>query len=204
MNAPAPRMGQPVRLAAGDWLLDGMLRQDDVATVSNWMASPRIAYVLGRSVAPPNHQRTLGYFQTFDRISSHLLIVRRREDGRAEGLVAIRMDGRHLVADVDVIVGSATTRLRDGQTLLQVAGDAVAAWVFDVVGMRKIMARVLRRNRRTVAWAERHLILEGTLRDHARLPDGSRETVLQFGLLAEEWRSRKAVPFSAHATVDVP
>lgn len=194
---PAQRvMGQTMTLPAGDWTLDSALTRDDVASVAAWLSDRRIAYVLGRVPATLDMRGAAEYMQGFDRIANHLFIIRSRHDGQAKGMAAVRMDGRHLLADFDVIVGAATTRTHDGQKMLAAVGEALAAWVFGKVGIEKLVVRVLRRNRRTAAWADRNLVLEATLRGHVRLPDGSRHDVLQYGLLKSEWASRngRAVP----------
>lgn len=190
MTAPQRRMGQAMTIAAGDWTLDSGLTRDDVAGVAAWLSDRRIAYVLGRAPASFDMQGAAEYMQGFDRIANHLFIIRSRQDGQAKGMAAVRMDGRHLLADFDVIVGVATTRTHDGQRMLAAVGEALAAWVFAKVGIEKLVVRVLRRNRRTAAWANRNLVLEATLRGHVRLPDGSRHDVLQYGLLKSEWASR--------------
>jgi RimJ/RimL family protein N-acetyltransferase len=192
MTEASRRKGPPVGLDAGNWVLYSGERGDEVATVAAWLSDPLVARVLGRPCGPPDLAQAAAYVQGFDRVRSHLFMVRRKEDGSPEAMAIVRIDGRHLVADVDVVVGTRTTRARDGQAVLLQAARAAARWIFIDVGLAKIMVRVLERNRRTADWAARHMTLEGTLRGHARLPDGTRHTVLQYGLLRDEWLARRA------------
>jgi len=188
MNVSRERPRSSVVLDAGEWVLDGTRKGDEATSIARWLASPMVAHVLGRTRADPDPMRAMSYLRTFDGMASHLFMIRRKADGHPEGMVSIRMDGRHLVADLDVVIGMRTTRTRDGQTMLETVGRSVVRWAFVDVGMQKIMARVLARNSRTAAWAGTHMRMEGTLRGHARLPDGSRHDVLQYGLLRDEWQ----------------
>lgn len=192
MNAEGERAGRAVVLDAGQWTLDSDRRGDEATSIAGWLATPMIARVLGRTCLPPDPMRAMAYLRGFDGVASHLFMIRRTSDGHPEGMMSVNMDGRHLIADLDVVIGARTTRSHDGHTLLEAAGRAAVRWAFLDVGMQKIMARVLARNARTADWAGRYMRLEGTLRGHVRLPDGSRHDVLQYGLLRDEWQDMVA------------
>jgi RimJ/RimL family protein N-acetyltransferase len=188
--APATRRGRPILLEAGDWILDS---GDDEATVPSfrrWMQDPVFARPLGRAAGDPGDEAIRAYVRRFDRLTAHLFFVRRRHDRRPVGICQVHIDPRNRLAWMDVVIGERGRE--DTQHVLTEAGFAAMRWAFDEIGLDKVNVQVAESNERTGAWLARRMTLEARLRDEVVLPDGSRGTLLRYGILRTEWEALKA------------
>ena len=193
------QVGRPVRLEAGAFHL-ASATVNDAAAIARWMDDPVLCKALGRQPRDIGVDAARAYVERFDRLLAHLLLVRRNSDDVAVGMMIVHIDGANRLAWMDAGIGE---RGRDdSQIALGMAAQATLAWIFDGIGLHKACAHVAEDNARTVEWMNRRFTLEATLREEVLLADGSRRTILRYGMLRSEWEaSSQRIGDEAAATV---
>lgn len=192
-NPPAtgPRpTGRPVVMESDHAILVSA-GPEDVPLLRRWMADPLVAGPMGR--LPEDHppERIAAYVARFDRLLDHLLVIRDKASNAPLGFAVIAIDGRNRIATITISIGE-RRRGSDTQLALSAAARAICAWVFETVGLRKLVVQVAQTNARTAAWVGERMTLEAELRDELLMQDGTTRTLYRYGMLRPEWDALKA------------
>lgn len=183
------RTGRPIRMEHGRVVLHSA-GPEDAVLLRRWMADPMVAQPMGRRPETHSEERLRDYVSRFDRLLDHLLVIRDAETAAPLGFATISINGPTRVATIAISIGE-RTRARDTQIVLSGAARAICTWVFETVGLRKLVVHVAKTNERTAGWVSERMTLEGELRDEIVLPDGTARTLLRYGMLRPEWDELK-------------
>lgn len=189
-TAPAPaQRGRPILIDAGDWTLDSNDDEAVVPVFRRWMQDPVFARPLGRAAGDPGDDVIRSFILRFDRLTAHLFFIRRKSDGVPVGMCQVHISPANQLAWLDLVIGERGRQ--DTQIALTAAAFAIGGWIFETIGLHKINVQVSERNQRTDAWIAKRMTLEARLREEIALPDGTRDTLLRYGLLKSEWEALK-------------
>jgi ribosomal-protein-serine acetyltransferase len=108
------------------------------------------------------------------------------DHGALCGVVGLfRIDDRRETGEMGYWVGAGN----EGRGIATRACRAMLQYAFDERGLHRVELGIAASNARSAALAERlGFTLEGRLREADRLVDGTRDDLLVYGLLAEDWR----------------
>lgn len=159
----------------------------DVECLRRWYSTPRLARQLNMPAQTLTHSAIQQHLAGFDNERAFQFILAHAKTGAAFGFASVMVDPRQKSA----IWHFAVPDRREG-TRRNVYGSVILIldWLFSVRGMDKLVTRIDARRRPLAATLERvGFVLEGTLRQEIRDPNGQRFDQAYYGVLANEWPS---------------
>ncbi len=164
------------------------LRDEDEGRLFRWRRQPEVDRWMSDIAAATPAQHKL-WFDDFRGDSDRRGWIITAEDEPAGFLTLTGIASRHRRAAWGWYIGEAAARGRGAGRAAQALGLDLA---FDTLGLEKIAAEVLADNDVALkAQAAAGFRREGYLRAHI-LKEGRRRDVVLLGILAEEWRARRA------------
>lgn len=185
-------MSEPVRFLVGARIYLRPVEESDLDQAQRWINDPEIWHYLGVT-RPLDRKAEQGWWEAHDRrpqpSSMHFGIVLAQNDELIGTTGFVRIDWLNRVAETGTLIG---TKDRWGQGYGTESKELLLAYGFDTLDLHRIESRVIAYNARSAG----HLLRTGFVdegRDRqAVFRDGRRWDVLRYGLLAEEWRARRA------------
>lgn len=181
--------GQAVSLQTESCLLRSMGPVDVDQRFVSWLADPEVVETLNLPARARRPAELDGYMRRFDNKASFGLGVYGRETGLIIGFYAVYCDLRNALASTNVIIGD---RSYWGRGVVVETRSAILDFLFDAVGMEKVIGNPFARNFPAVFnYKALGFTCEGVLRQHRRSHSGGRIDQLMFGLLRDEWHARR-------------
>lgn len=177
------RRGPSLRIETDRFYLES-LEPASAQQLSGWLGSTRVSEALAQAPATRSPEQLAAYIASFDRVNDHIFGIGVKATGDLVGIYTLKVDPVHLTGAITIVIGKESALQ---QAIARETARALVDWAFDHRGVEKIAARVADTNRITSGWLGSRMTLEGHLREHIRLPDGSRAGVLLYGLLKSEW-----------------
>lgn len=181
--------GTPVKLKTEHFVLRSLEPGDITQHYVDWWNDPQVMEGIARpdrKTTVQEQRRRLANF--YDNRKNFQWGIFENTENRLIGFVDIICTPYHRTAKMNTVIGE---RQLWGQNVLLELADAGMTFIFETLGMEKIIGRARARNFATVYINKAMgLSVEAVLRGEWRYPDGRRVDVLAFGLLREDWRSR--------------
>ncbi len=192
-GAPAWAPGDPVRLGTRRFILRSMTRRDASPEFLRWHADPEIQ--LGHNLPPKRmtRQHALRSLSRADDRTVFYLMITTPVATHPVGFYAVRADPRDLWAEITVTIGNRDFR-RKG--VFSETAPLLCAFLFDRLGMHKVIARIHARNTASIrAFEKAGFVREAVLREQlTSVADGSRLDQLIFALWRPEGERREPPP----------
>ena len=187
-RATATNDGGRAIVRTARFVLQRLAGATDVAALRRWLNDPRIATAFGGRSPAPSEAAVAEFVAGFDGRSKLLLAIREIDLPSALGFYHLQSDRINRTLRLSMAVGE---RSALGKDVLGETGPALLDWVFASTRTEKIIVEVAERNRLAGRAVEAWVPEEGRLRGEIRRPGSDeRITIVRYGLLREEWRSR--------------
>jgi RimJ/RimL family protein N-acetyltransferase len=183
------RRGKPVRLETKRFILSTTTRLAAARLSFAWTSDPEIMHPLGYRTG----MTFRNWYKTFARFNNRrrfCFAITSRSDGKLIGFDRLTLDGE-ANATCAIIIGD---RSWWGRDVVQETRTAVMDFAFGPLGCERVVGNVLGFNHASIAnYQMLGFQYEGVNRKCRRDPRGEgRVDLLTFGVLADEWRERRA------------
>lgn len=172
-------------------VLNTMAREDVTDDFRSWLADPEVMVGLNLPRQRLTRAQAVRWVLGHDNRKSHIIIVTDRETETPIGFFTITIDAGHMTAETAVAIGK-----RDfwGKNIVIEARTALMAFLFDTVGVHKVIGRPHGRNFSSIFnYKAMGFRCEAVLREQMRAIKGDgRLDQLVFGLLKTEWDAARA------------
>lgn len=172
-------------------VLHTMAREDVTDDFRSWMADPEVMVGLNLPRQRLTRSQAVRWVLNHDNRKSHIIIVVDKASDTAIGFFTITIDASHMTAETAVVIGK-----RDfwGKNVVIEARTALMTFLFETVGVHKVMGRPHGRNFSSIFnYKAMGFSCEAVLREQMRAIDGKgRLDQLVFGLLKSEWDAARS------------
>jgi RimJ/RimL family protein N-acetyltransferase len=181
--------GDLVELTTERFLIRSMTREDATEELIGWLADPDVATGMNMPAKRMTRVQAVNWVLHQDNLRDFRLLVVDRESGTGIGFFTISVEPAQKTAETAVVIGDQT---RWGQNIVVEVRTALLEFLFDTMGMHKVIGRPHGRNVSSIFnYKALGFTCEAVLREQMRAVDGGgRLDQLIFGLLASEWRAR--------------
>jgi ribosomal-protein-alanine N-acetyltransferase len=154
----------------------------------SWLNDRRLMRYSRQRLRSHTEESSRAYVESFTGSANFLWAVERVADGLHIGSMTTYVDDHQRSADLGILIGHPAAC---GKGYGRQAWGLALAHVFSVLNLRKATAGAVAPNEAMLRICRKwDMRLEGTRRKQEMLDDGPAD-VLLFGLLREEWESRK-------------
>jgi RimJ/RimL family protein N-acetyltransferase len=178
------------RIDAGRYFLRTLTETDASPRWGEWLNDAHVRHNLNVPARPMTQAEAAAYVRSFDQRARLLLGVFDRERDMQVGLLTLRIDRAASNVLANLLIGEPDSRNRGVLTTIH---DPVAAYVFETVGVRTLVASVLARNTIVLnflgknGWVLDHALTE-QVRSHS---DGGMLDLCLLSLSRDDWRARQ-------------
>ena len=181
--------GSLVSLETERFRLNSIEREDANETLAEWLADPEVMLGLNLPRRRLSRADLVSYATSYDNTRRFCLMVRPKDGDNPIGLFTATADQKNLIAETAVVIGD---RFYWGRDVVREARPVIIDFLFEELGMHKIMGRTHSRNFSSIFnYKVLGFKCEGVLREQLRTIDGKQwlDQVI-FGMLREEWHNR--------------
>ncbi len=192
-DAPRWAPGDPLRLGTRRFILRSMTRRDATPEFLRWHADPEVQRGHNLPLRRMSRQQALRSLARADNRTVFYLMIAAPVAAHPVGFYAVRADPRDLWAEITVTIGNRDFR-RKG--VFSETAPPLCAFLFEHLGMHKIIARIHARNTASIrAFEKAGFTREAVLREQlASVADGTRLDQLIFALWRPEGSGREPAP----------
>jgi len=183
--------GMPARLETERFIVRSMGPNDVTANYMKWIADPELMRNLNTLPFKQTPAEEAQRLKSYDNSSNFQFGAFVKPDNELIGFFQVRIDRRHKLAEVSVVIGNRDWWGRDA--VLEARG-AILDFLFDRLKLEKIWGMPQARNFAAIAnYRKQGFRLEGVLRGHneSAYEKGKRLDFAVFSLLRPEWQARR-------------
>ena len=182
--------GQPVRLTTKRFVIRSMVPKDINATFLKWQSDRELRAGQNQKPGKVGRDEAFKILRRADNAAVFYLMIGASVAELPVGFFGITADMSDRYAETFVVIGN-----RDywGKGTVLEARAALLDFLFDDLGMHKVLGRVHGRNLPSIFnYKAQGFTCEAVLREQlTSATDGSRLDQLVFAILAEEWRAQR-------------
>jgi ribosomal-protein-alanine N-acetyltransferase len=182
--------GALLELETERFVIRTMTREDVSEDFLAWLADPEVMLGLNIPRRRLARDQAVRWVLAHDNRSAFCLAICLRADDRQIGFFTVHCDPKHQTADTSVVVGD-----RDwwGKDVVMEGRTALLDFLFDRMHLHKVTGRPHGRNFSSIYnYKALGFRCEAVLREQLRsIQDDTRLDQLVFGILRDEWHSRR-------------
>lgn len=167
-----------------------MLREDVTSDFLNWLADPEVMVGLNMPQKKLSRLQAVRYILGYDNRYRFFLAICLRSNGNQIGFFTVDCDPVHQSGETSVVIGNQDFW---GKNVVLEARTALLDFLFDQVGLHKILGRPHGRNFSSIFnYKAQGFKCEGILREQMRsIQNDQRLDQLIFGITRQEWHTRR-------------
>lgn len=155
----------------------------------SWLRDPDVIRFLEARHSRNTIDSVRGYVASHDNKNGFLLGIFTPDEEHV-GNFSMRIDQPNAIGTLGVMIGD---RTHWGRDVIQETRAVVLDWSFDTLGLHKVCGACLATNLPAVYnYRRQGWFHEGTRREQAAGENGKRVDVVMFGMLASDWKKRRA------------
>lgn len=183
-------MGRPINLTTARFLVRSQVPTDASERWSAWSADPEVMGPLNMQPRRMTKEELARYIAQFDNDKAYLIGVFAKAMPVHIGFFMIDTNKQHATANFNLVIGD---KQYWGKGVVNEVRAALLDELFERRGIEKAYGTPLARNFPAVFnYKAQGWRLEGVLKGQCKsVADGSRLDQYHFGMLREEWRTRK-------------
>lgn len=171
-------------------IVRSMAREDVTPEFISWMADPEVMVGLNLPRQRLTRAQAVRWVLSHDNARRFIVLVIDKQSGQPVGFFTITVESVHETAETSVVIGNHDYW---GKNIVVEARTALLDFLFDTVGVHKVIGRPHGRNFSSIFnYKAMGFTCEAVLRQQMRAISGeARLDQMIFGLLKEEWQAAK-------------